>query len=191
MTAPLMSRIGKNPIPVPSGVTVTVKDGEVSVKGPKGSLALKPHVRMEIIVENGNVIVKRKSDEILDRSLHGLTRTLIANLITGVTQGYSKKLEIQGVGYRAALQGKKLELSLGFSHPVTFPAPEGISFEIDKEKKNIITVSGIDKDLVGQVTANLRALRKPEPYKGKGIRYVGEAVRRKAGKAAAAAAKTA
>ncbi|MEK9132357.1 MAG: 50S ribosomal protein L6 [Patescibacteria group bacterium] len=184
-----MSRIGKNPVEIPSGVEVKINAGEVSVKGSKGTLKFKPHPRMEIKIDGANLLVVRKSDDILDRSLHGLTRTLIANMVQGVTKGFVKQLEIQGVGYRATVQGKKLQLSLGFSHPVDFTAPEGIDFQMDKEKKNIITVSGIDKELVGQVAANLRSLRKPEPYKGKGIRYVGEFVRRKAGKAAAAAAK--
>lgn len=184
-----MSRIGKLPIQIPSGVTLDIKDGEISVKGPKGTLKWKPHPRVKVKVEGNVVHVSRTSEEILDRSLHGLTRTLIANMIEGVTKGFSKQLEIQGVGYRAQIQGKKLQLALGFSHPVEFQAPEGISLEIDKEKKNIITISGNDKALVGQVAAVIRAIRKPEPYKGKGIRYVGEAVRRKAGKAATAAAK--
>ncbi|MBI2638937.1 50S ribosomal protein L6 [Candidatus Peregrinibacteria bacterium] len=184
-----MSRIGKQPIPIPSGVTIDIKNGAITVKGTKGTLHFSPHQRMDVKVEGQTVVVARKSDEILDRSLHGMTRTIISNMIHGVSKGFAKQLEIQGVGYRAAVQGKKLQLSLGFSHQVDFPAPEGISFEIDKEKKNIITVAGIDKVLVGQVAANLRSLRKPEPYKGKGIRYVGEAVRRKAGKAATTAAK--
>lgn len=184
-----MSRIGKQPIPIPAGVEVYIKDGVVSVTGPKGSLNFTPHLRMNITLEDKSVLVKRAGNDILDRSLHGLTRTLIANMISGVTAGFSKKLELHGVGYRAQIQGKKLQLSLGFSHPVEFTAPEGIMFEIDKEKKNIITVSGIDKILVGQVAANLRALRKPEPYKGKGIRYFGEVIRRKAGKAATTAVK--
>lgn len=184
-----MSRIGKQPVEIPAGVQITVSDGEVAVKGPKGTLKFKPHARMIIKIEDKKVLVERKSDEILDRSLHGLTRTLIANMMQGVVNGFSKKLEIQGVGYRAQLQGKKLQLALGFSHPVDFTAPDGITFEIDKEKKNIITIHGADKALVGQVAANIRSLRKPEPYKGKGIRYVGEVVRRKAGKAATTAAK--
>lgn len=184
-----MSRIGKQPIEIPSGVEVTLKGHEVSVKGAKGTLKFAVHERMNIKIDGKTLLVERKSDEILDKSLHGLTRTLIANMIEGVTKGYSKKLEIQGVGYRAQLQGKKLELALGYSHPIIFNAPEGITFEIDKEKKNILTVSGIDKATVGQVAAELRGLRKPEPYKGKGIRYFGEVIRRKAGKAATAAAK--
>ena len=184
-----MSRIGKNPVAIPAGVDVAVKDGKITVKGPKGTLTLAAHERMQIKIADKEVLIERGSDEILDRSLHGLTRTLVANMVEGVTKGFSKQLEIHGVGYRAQLQDKKLVLAIGFSHPVEFGAPEGISFEIDKEKKNIVTVSGIDKALVGQVAADLRSLRKPEPYKGKGIRYVGEHVRRKAGKAATAAAK--
>ena len=184
-----MSRIGKQPITIPSGVEIQVKDGTVSVKGPKGTLKFTPHPRMTIKIEDKILSVERKSEENLDRGLHGLTRTLIANMIEGVTKGYSKKLDIQGVGFRATMQGKNLSLTLGFSHPVSFNAPDGIAFEIDKEKKNLITVSGIDKALVGQVASNLRGLRPPEPYKGKGIRYFGEVIRRKAGKAATAAAK--
>lgn len=184
-----MSRIGKQPIEIPAGVTVTMKEGKITVNGSKGTLTFTPHSRMLVTVENKTILVQRPNDERLSKNLHGLTRTLIDNMIQGVTKGYTKQLEIHGVGYRAAVQGKKLQLSLGFSHPVDVPAPEGISFEIDKEKKNILTISGIDKVLVGQIAANIRSLRIPEPYKGKGIRYLGEAVRRKAGKAAATAAK--
>lgn len=184
-----MSRIGKKPISIPAGIEVKITDGAVTVKGPKGNLTFRPHERMRVKTEGGNVIVERSSDEILDRSLHGLTRSLIANMIQGVSEGYCKKLEIQGVGYRAQIQGKKLTLSLGYSHPIDFPAPEGIAFEIDKEKKNIISICGIDKEKVGRVAAKIRSLKPPEPYKGKGIRYVDETVRRKAGKAAATAAK--
>lgn len=183
-----MSRIGKLPIQIPSDVEVTVKDGQIIVKGPKGTLTFNPNPLMTVKVEGQNVIVQRKSDEVLDRSLHGLTRTLIANMIIGITKGYFKQLEIQGVGYRVQLQGKNLEFALGFSHPIKFNTPPGITVEIDKEKKNIITVSGCDKALVGQVAANIHALKKPEPYKGKGIKYVGEVIRRKAGKAATTAA---
>lgn len=184
-----MSRIGKQPIQIPSGVEVTLKDGVVCVKGSKGTLTFAHHQRVQVSIDGKEIKVERPNDEILEKSLHGLTRTLLANMVEGVTKGFSKQLEIQGVGYRAQVQGKALQLALGFSHPVEFEAPSGISFEIDKEKKNIITISGIDKALVGQVAADVRALRKPEPYKGKGIRYVGEVVRRKAGKAATAAAK--
>lgn len=184
-----MSRIGKRPITIPNGVEVTIKDSTVNVKGPKGTLMFTPHKRINVKIEDKTILVERAGDEILDRSLHGLSRTLIANMIKGVSEGFSKRLEIQGVGYRVQLQDKKLQFSLGFSHPVEFPAPDGISFEIDKEKKNIISIIGIDKALVGQVASNIRALRPPEPYKGKGIRYVGEIIRRKAGKAATTAAK--
>lgn len=184
-----MSRIGKQPVPIPSGVEVSVKDGVVHVKGSKGKLEFRFHGRIKVEVADKNVVIMRAGDEKLDRSLHGLSRTLIANMVEGVTKGFSKQLEIQGVGYRATMKGKDLELALGFSHPVIFKAPEDISFEIDKEKKNIIKVSGIDKELVGQTSARLRGLRPPEPYKGKGIRYFGEVIRRKAGKAATAAGK--
>lgn len=184
-----MSRIGKKPIPIPSGAEVKIADGTVTVKGPKGTLTFKPHGRVRVKIEEKNVIIERSGDEILDRSLHGLTRSLIANMIQGVSEGYCKKLEIQGVGYRAQIQDKKLILSLGYSHPIDFPAPEGITFEIDKEKKNIISICGIDKEKVGRVAAKIRSFKKPEPYKGKGIRYIDEIVRRKAGKAAATAAK--
>ncbi|PIQ78243.1 50S ribosomal protein L6 [Candidatus Peregrinibacteria bacterium CG11_big_fil_rev_8_21_14_0_20_46_8] len=182
-----MSRIGKLPITVPAGVEIKIQDGLMIVKGPKGELKQKVHPRIKVSVEDGVAKVERQSEDKFDRSLHGLTRSLLANMVEGVTNGYSKRLEIIGVGYRAAVQGKKLNLSLGFSHPVDVPAPEGITFEIDKEKKNIIIITGIDKELVGQIAANVRGLRKPEPYKGKGIRYEGEHVRRKAGKAATAA----
>lgn len=186
-----MSRIGKKPVEIPAGIEISVKDGVVTAKGPKGTLTFTPHKRMTVKVMEKTVVVERPGEEIMDRSLHGLTRTLIANMIEGVAKGFSKKLDIQGVGYRAQLQGKDLQLALGYSHPIAFPAPDGITFEIDKEKKNLLTVSGIDKALVGQVAADIRSLRKPEPYKGKGIRYFGEVIRRKAGKAATAAAKTA
>lgn len=185
-----MSRIGKQPVEIPSGVEVNVKDGTVIVKGSKGTLRFTPHNKITVKIVDKNIIVERASDDLLGRSLHGLTRTLIFNMIEGVTKGFSKQLEVQGVGYKVQIQGKKLQLALGYSHPINFTAPEGITFEIDKEKKNLLTISGIDKMLVGQVAADIRSLRKPEPYKGKGIRYVGEVVRRKAGKAAAAAIKT-
>lgn len=182
-----MSRIGKQPVNIPSGVSVTLQTGEVIIKGSKGELRLKPHPRITVVQEGNTLLCQRKGNEKLDKSLHGLTRTLLNNMMAGVTQGFSKKLEVQGIGYRAQLQGKKLQLSLGFSHPVDYEAPEGIHIEIDKEKKNIITVSGPDKQLVGQVAAIIRSFRPPEPYKGKGIRYVGEVIIKKAGKAAATA----
>jgi large subunit ribosomal protein L6 len=178
-----MSRIGKLPIPVPSGVEVSLDNRAVTVKGPKGTLSHT--VAAPITVdrnEDGQIAVLRPDDERLSRSLHGLTRTLIANMVTGVTQGYEKKLEIVGVGYRVLAKGPtQVELQLGYSHPITFDAPEGITFTVEGPTK--LTVAGIDKQLVGEVAANIRKLRKPEPYKGKGVRYAGEVVRRKVGKA--------
>jgi large subunit ribosomal protein L6 len=180
-----MSRIGKQPVPVPDGVTVEVRDGSVSVTGPNGELAQAVDPDIKVSVVEGEVRVERPSDEREHRALHGLYRSLIANMVEGVTKGFEKRLEIQGVGYRAALKGSGLELQLGFSHPVSFPAPEGITFEVPAP--NRITIRGIDKQLVGETAARIRRIRKPEPYKGKGIRYEGEYVRKKAGKAAKAA----
>jgi large subunit ribosomal protein L6 len=177
-----MSRIGKQPIEVPSGVTVEVAGATVNVSGPGGKLAQRISPDMKVTVNDGQVLVERPSDEREHRALHGLTRSLIANMVEGVTKGFEKRLEIQGVGYRAALQGKDLELQVGFSHPVAFPAPEGIEFEVPAP--NRIGIKGIDKQLVGETAARIRRIRKPEPYKGKGIRYEGEYVRKKAGKAA-------
>ena len=177
-----MSRIGRAPINVPAGVEVSVDavNYAVTVKGPKGTLTQNYHSRMNVSV-NGNVVtVTRPSDEKEDRALHGLTRTLISNMVVGVTAGYSKKLEVNGVGYRVALQGKALNLTLGYSHPVIMDAPEGITFECPDA--NTIIVKGIDKQLVGQISAVIRSKRAPEPYKGKGIKYEGEKIRRKAGK---------
>ncbi len=176
-----MSRIGKYPVPVPSGVDVKIDGSDVTVKGPKGTLSLT--VKEPIIVEqvDGEIAVNRPNDERLSKSLHGLTRTLIANMVTGVTDGYEKKLEIVGTGYRVALKGSSLEFALGFSHPVVVDAPQGITFAVESPTK--FSVSGIDKQLVGETAANIRKIRKPEPYKGKGVRYAGEQVRRKAGKA--------
>lgn len=182
-----MSRIGKLPITVPNGVTVDVKGTHVKVKGPKGELEFTFHERAKIELEGSVLRVVRDSEEKLDKSLHGVTRTLLANMVDGVSKGFSKQLEIQGVGYRAQISGSKLTLFLGFSHSIEFMAPKGITITIDAEKKNIITVAGIDKQLVGEVSAKIREYKKPEPYKGKGIRYVGEYVQRKAGKAAASA----
>lgn len=176
-----MSRIGRLPIDIPAGVTVTISGQNVAVKGPKGELALVVAQPIEAKVEENQVLVTRPDDERASRSLHGLTRTLIANQILGVTQGYSKGLEIVGTGYRVAQKGSSLEFALGFSHPVTVDAPEGITFTVEGNTK--ITVAGIDKQAVGEVAANIRKIKKPEPYKGKGIRYAGEVVRRKAGKA--------
>ena len=176
-----MSRIGKMPITVPAGVEVKIDGTTVTVKGPKGELTRSFPETMMIEQEGEQITVKRPNDERENRSFHGLTRTLIANMIEGVTNGYSKKLVLVGVGYRAALKGKDLELSLGYSHPVTVEAPEGITFECPSQTE--IIVSGISKEQVGQMAANVRAWRKPEPYKGKGIRYDNEVVRRKLGKA--------
>jgi large subunit ribosomal protein L6 len=177
-----VSRIGKQPIPVPSGVEVKIESSTVSVKGPKGQLSGTFNEDMAITLEEGQIWVKRPSDARQHRSLHGLTRTLIANMVTGVSEGFSKNLEIVGVGYRAVLKGRDLEMQLGFSHPVLIVAEPGITFEVPAPTK--ITVSGIDKQRVGQVAAEIRHWRPPEPYKGKGVRYEGEYVRRKLGKAA-------
>ena len=176
-----MSRIGRLPIDVPANVTVTIDGQSVTVKGPKGELALTVSSPIEVALEDGQVLVTRPDDERASRSLHGLTRTLINNQIIGVTDGYSKGLEIVGTGYRVQQKGSDLELALGFSHPVSFTAPEGITLVV--EGANKITVSGISKQAVGEAAANIRKLKKPEPYKGKGIRYADEVVRRKAGKA--------
>lgn len=177
-----MSRIGKVPVPVPSGVDVTIDGTEVTVKGPKGTLTHTVPTPIQVTKdESGALVVARPDDERSSRSLHGLTRTLLANLVTGVTDGYTKKLEIVGTGYRVTAKGSDLEFALGFSHPVLVTAPEGISFAVETPTK--FSVSGIDKQQVGEVAANIRKIRKPEPYKGKGVRYAGEQVRRKAGKA--------
>jgi large subunit ribosomal protein L6 len=181
-----MSRIGRQPIEVPSGVDVRVEGSIVTVRGPRGELSQRVHPEMRIVQEDGSVRVERPSDEGFHRSLHGLTRSLIANMVEGVTKGYEKRLQIVGVGYRASMKGKALELSVGYSHPVTIPAIEGIEFEVPTPTSLIIR--GSDKQLVGEVAANVRKVRKPEPYKGKGIRYENEHVRKKAGKAAKGAA---
>jgi large subunit ribosomal protein L6 len=175
-----MSRIGRLPIEIPSGVDVTVDGSAVTVKGPKGELNLTVARPIEVAVQDGQVVVTRPDDERESRSLHGLTRTLIANNIIGVTQGYSKSLEVVGTGYRVMARGTDIEFALGFSHPVIVTPPSGISFQV--EGNNRLTVTGIDKQAVGEVAANIRKIRKPEPYKGKGVRYAGEAVRRKTGK---------
>ena len=177
-----MSRIGRRPIPIPPEVEVSVEGTRVTVTGPRGTLEQTFHPDMRIRLEDGQLRVERPTNERLHRSLHGLTRTLIANMVDGVTRGFEKRLEIVGVGYRAALKGTDLELAVGYSHPVTYPAPPGIEFEVPAPTR--ITVRGIDKQLVGEVAAEIRKIRKPEPYKGKGIRYEGEHVRKKAGKAA-------
>ena len=175
-----MSRIGKNPIPVPGGVDVTIADRTVTVKGPKGQLQRSIPGVITIRQEDDKLVVERPDDERANRAQHGLTRTLVANMVTGVTEGFTKELEIVGVGYRAQAQGAGLELALGFSHPVRVAAPDGIEFEVPVPTR--IIVRGIDKEQVGQVAADIRKIRKPEPYKGKGVRYAGEYIQRKAGK---------
>jgi large subunit ribosomal protein L6 len=177
-----MSRIGRKPIAIPDGVSIDVKPGHVSVKGPKGELGQDISAAMRIEQENGTLSVGRPTDRGEHRALHGLTRSLIANMVEGVTEGFEKRLEIQGVGFRAQLKGNGLELALGFSHPVSIPAPDGIEFEVPQPTE--VVVRGIDKQLVGQVAADIRKRRPPEPYKGKGIRYRGEHVARKVGKRA-------
>ncbi|MGB8518646.1 MAG: 50S ribosomal protein L6 [Candidatus Tumulicola sp.] len=183
-----MSRIGKMPVTVPSGVNVTLDAGNVLVKGPKGELRQAILTRVvDVRVEDGSVVIERKGEAKEHRSVHGLTRTLIANMVEGVSKGFRKSLEIQGVGYRAAKSGEKLNLSLGYSHPVVFEPPDGIALSVEGQNK--IHVEGIDKQAVGQVAAEIRRLRPPEPYKGKGIRYAGEYVRKKLGKAGKAGKK--
>jgi large subunit ribosomal protein L6 len=177
-----VSRIGKMPITVPNNVTVDVTEGLVHVKGPKGELERQVPKRVTVLREDGGLRVERSSDEPTDRSLHGLTRSLIANMVVGVTDGFSRRLEINGVGYRAAVSAGNLVLQVGFSHPVLVPAPPGITFAV---QANAITVSGADKELVGEIAAQIRRVRPPEPYKGKGIKYAEEVIRRKAGKAGA------
>ena len=176
-----MSRIGRLPVPVPSGVDVTLDGVHLTIKGPKGTLSRNLHPEMVVAQEDGTITVARPSEAKTHKQLHGLTRTLVNNMVIGVTSGYRKSLEITGVGYRAALVGKKLQLSLGYSHPVEIEPPEGISFELENPTR--LAVVGIDKELVGEIAARVRATRKPEPYKGKGVRYAGEQIRRKAGKA--------
>src|SRR5918911_41611 len=177
-----MSRIGKKPIPVPASVTVTVEPEVVRVSGPRGNLSERKNRVIEVVQENGELLVKRPTDRGEHRALHGLTRSLVANMVEGVTAGYTKTLEIQGVGYRAALKGKDLELALGYSHPVSIKAPDGIEFEVPQPTR--VVVKGISKQAVGEIAANIRKQRPPEPYKGKGIRYEGEYVARKVGKRA-------
>jgi large subunit ribosomal protein L6 len=176
-----MSRIGRLPIPVPSGVDVTIDGRQVTVKGPKGTLSRALHPDMTISREDGTLVVTRPTEQKSHKQLHGLTRTLVNNMVVGVTDGYRKGLEITGVGYRAALSGKKLQLNLGYSHQIEIDPPEGITFELENPTR--LAVVGIDKELVGEIAAKVRATRKPEPYKGKGVRYAGEYIRRKAGKA--------
>ena len=178
-----MSRIGKSPIPVPSGVTVEKVAGGVRVKGPKGTLSERLPEMISVEVRDGEVILERPNDEKRTRAFHGLARALVANMVRGVVEPFAKELEIQGVGYRAEVSGGKINMLLGFSHPVEIPVPDGLSVSVDRNV--IVRIEGIDRQRVGQFAADLRGLRPPEPYKGKGIRYVGEIVRRKAGKAAA------
>jgi large subunit ribosomal protein L6 len=175
-----MSRIGKLPIPVPSGVNVEIDGQQITIKGPKGSLTHIVSEPIKVAQEDGTLNVVRPDDERTSKALHGLSRTLIANMVTGVTTGYTKNLEIVGTGYRVAAKGSDLEFALGFSHPVVVTAPEGISFKVENPTR--FAVEGIDKQKVGEVAANIRKLRKPDPYKGKGVRYQGEVIRRKAGK---------
>lgn len=180
-----MSRIGKLPITIPSGVTLTIDGQDVSVKGPKGNLSLTLHHRVKLLQNDGHATVEVTNPDLQsDRALWGLTRMLVANMVTGVTTGYQKQLEINGVGFKAAVSGKNINLNLGFSHPIEFPIPEGITATVEK---NVITISGIDKQLVGETAATIRRLKKPEPYKGKGIKYSDEVIHRKAGKVVKAA----
>jgi large subunit ribosomal protein L6 len=177
-----MSRIGRKPIQIPDGVEIDVRPGAVKVKGPKGELNQDVNRDMKVAIDDGALTVDRPSDRGEHRALHGLTRSLIANMVEGVTDGFERRLQIQGVGYRAQLKGKALEMSLGYSHPVTIPAPEGIEFEVPQPTE--VVVRGIDKQLVGETAARIRKSRPPEPYKGKGVRYAGEHVARKVGKRA-------
>jgi large subunit ribosomal protein L6 len=179
-----MSRIGRKPVPIPQGVKVQVADGTVRAEGPKGKLSQPIPTPLSVKVEGDALLIARPDDDRRVRALHGLTRALMANMVSGVKDGFERKLEIVGIGYRAQMQGKAIQLALGYSHPVIFPLPDGITAEIDKQ--TAITLKGADKALLGQTAAKLRALRKPDPYKGKGIRYVGEYVRRKVGKKAGA-----
>jgi large subunit ribosomal protein L6 len=178
-----MSRIGKRPILIPEGVRVELGEGNISVAGPRGRLSLRLHPSIVVSAEDGQLRCRRPSDGKLHRSLHGLTRTLVANMVAGVTKGFDKKLELIGVGYRASVQGSKLTLMLGYSHPLVVPIPEGIKISV--ESQNVLTISGADKQLVGEIAAKIRRLRPPEPYKGKGIKYADERIRRKAGKTGA------
>lgn len=178
-----MSRIGKKPIPFSDQVKVEIAGGSISVEGPKGKLSFRLHPSMAVKVEDGQLHCMRPTDNKLHRSLHGLTRTLIANMVEGTTKGFEKKIEMVGVGYRASVQGRNLTLMLGYSHPLVLPLPDGINVGV--ESQNLLTVSGADKQQVGEVAAKIRSLRPPEPYKGKGVKYMGERIRRKAGKTGA------
>lgn len=183
-----MSRVGKQPVIIPSGVTATVQGNSVTVKGPKGELKKDFHPNMKIEVQDNKIVVIREGNEKFDKAIHGLTRNLINNMVEGVTKGYVRKMEIVGVGYKANPNKNKINLTLGFTHPIEFVAPNEIEFKLDPENKNIIIITGIDKEVIGHVAAKIRSYRKPEPYKGKGIRYFGEKITRKAGKAAGAGA---
>lgn len=178
-----MSRIGKHPVPVPAGVSVEIAGSRIKVKGPKGELARSLHPSMQVSLADGKIAVQRPDDQERHKALHGLSRTLVANMVEGVTKGFERVLEIQGVGYRAEAKGRGLTLVVGLSHPVTIQAPEGVSLTV--ENNTVVKVAGANKELVGQVAAEIRSIRPPEPYKGKGIRYQGERVRRKAGKTGA------
>lgn len=182
-----MSRIGKKPVAIPNNVTVEVNDKKVVVKGPKGELSYTHLPEVAVVVEDGQVVVTRNDDTANSSALHGLTRQLINNMIIGVSKGYEKKLEIIGVGYKAQAKGKSVTLNLGHSHPIEYPAPDGIDITQDEKNKNILVVSGINKEIVGQVAADIRSFRPPEPYKGKGVKYVDEIIIRKQGKAAGSA----
>ena len=179
----LMSRIGKLPIPIPDKVTVEVSDHTVTVKGPKGTLTMTAHPAVEVQVKDRQVVCGRSSDEKFTKALHGLTRSLVANMVLGVTRGFERRLELVGVGYRAAMQGPNLSLTLGYAHPIVYPIPSGIRIEVKDQTQ--LTISGLDKQLVGAVAAKLRSFRPPEPYKGKGVKYAEERIRRKAGKTGA------
>ncbi len=182
-----MSKIGKKPIIIPSGITVTLADGQLSVKGAKGELHYTLESGIQVLITPPVINVKRQGNDLQVRRFHGLTRAMLNNMITGVSKGFEKRLEMVGVGYRAQATGKKITLNLGFSHPIEYNAPTGVTIQIDQENKNMILVSGVDRQKVGQVASDLRAMRPPEPYKGKGIHYLGEHIVRKAGKAAAGA----
>jgi large subunit ribosomal protein L6 len=177
-----MSRVGQRPIPIPNGVNIDITDDSVRVKGPKGELSRQVPRQISLRREDGTLLVERASDANTDKSLHGLTRSLVANMVTGVTDGFTRRLEVNGVGYRAAVVGGNLALQVGYSHPVVYPAPPGVTFAV---QGNAILISGADKELVGEVAAQIRRVRPPEPYKGKGIKYAEEVIRRKAGKAGA------
>ena len=183
-----MSRIGKQPVEVPNGVTIEINGSNVAVKGSKGELKKDFHKDMQIKLEENSLTVSRTGNSKQQRSLHGLTRNILKNMVEGVTKGFERKLEIIGIGYRATANKNKITMTLGYSHPVEFIAPQGVEFKMDEEKKNIITISGIDKQTLGEVAAKVRSFRPPEPYKGKGIKYMEERVVRKAGKSAAKAA---